>query len=157
MFGKMESAATSGTTDGKCQCTNAMYTGIYCERPVTCNGIAATNPNVCSGNGKCHQQLFVVIDFISLFPHIAHSRNFTRKKIKKMSSQQALEEAFNAVSKGNKNALVLMDLHSFINSTKSNETLLYTACNGGHVEIVKLLLSVSGIDVNKGVSIVSIY
>ena len=68
-----------------------------------------------------------------------------------------LEEAFNAVSKGNKNALVLMDLHSFINSTKSNETLLYTACKGVHVEIVKLLLSVSGIDVNKGVSIVSIY
>ena len=63
-----------------------------------------------------------------------------------------LEEAFNAISKGNKNALVLMDLHSFINSTKSNETLLYTACKGGHVEIVKLLLSVSGIDVNNDVS-----
>ena len=71
-----------------------------------------------------------------------------------MSSHEA---AFNAVSKGNKNALVLMDLHAFINSTKNNETLLYNACKGGHVEIVKLLLSVSGIDVNKGVSIVSIY
>ena len=33
------------------------------------------------------------------------------------------------------------------------QTPLYAACNGGHVEIVKLLMSFNGIDVNKGVSI----
>ena len=33
------------------------------------------------------------------------------------------------------------------------QTPLYAACNGGHVEIVKLLLTMNGIDVNKGVSI----
>ena len=34
---------------------------------------------------------------------------------------------------------------------------MYVACDGGHVEIVKLLLSVNGVDVNKGVSIALIY
>ena len=70
-----------------------------------------------------------------------------------------LEEAFNAVSNGNINALVRMinALPSFINRDYKNTTLLYKACEGGHLEIVKLLLNVSGIDVNKGVSIVSMY
>ena len=36
---------------------------------------------------------------------------------------------------------------------RSVQTPLYAACNIGHVEIVKLLLSVNGIDVNAGVSI----
>ena len=48
-------------------------------------------------------------------------------------------------------------LSSFINRDYNDRTLLYKACEGGHLEIVKLLLNVSGIDVNKGVSIVSIY
>ena len=30
---------------------------------------------------------------------------------------------------------------------------MHAACDGGHVEIVKLLLTANGIDVNKGVSI----
>ena len=70
-----------------------------------------------------------------------------------------LEEAFNAVSNGNKNALdrMINALSSFINRDYNDRTLLYEACKGGHDEIVKLLLNVSGIDVNKGVSIVSIY
>ena len=70
-----------------------------------------------------------------------------------------LEQAFNAVSDGNINALVRMinALPSFINRDYNNTTLVYEACEGGHLEIVKLLLNVSGIDVNKGVSIVSIY
>ena len=68
-----------------------------------------------------------------------------------------LAEAFNAVSQGKKNALVRKNLPAFINSAYNNRTLLFTACEGVHVEIVKLLLSVSSIDVNKGVSIFSIY
>ena len=80
---------------------------------------------------------------------------FLRRHIAKKMSP--LEQAFNAVSDGNINALVRMinALPSFINRD-NNRTLLYEACEGGHLEIVKLLLNVSGIDVNKGVSIVSI-
>ena len=48
-------------------------------------------------------------------------------------------------------------LPAFINREYNNRTLLFKACEGGHLEIVKLLLKVYGIDVNKGVSIVSIY
>ena len=70
-----------------------------------------------------------------------------------------LEEAYNAVSKGNINALVRMinALPAFINREYNNRTLLFKACEGVHLEIVKLLLNVSGVDVNKGVSIVLIY
>ena len=70
-----------------------------------------------------------------------------------MSLQQAVE----CVSRGDVTALRNINVTSFINELNENCSLLYTACNGGHVKIVKLLLSVSGIDVNKGVSTVSIY
>ncbi|EFC44323.1 predicted protein [Naegleria gruberi] len=44
--------ASSGVV-GKCQCTGTKFTGELCEKPVTCNGIAATSPDVCSGHGSC--------------------------------------------------------------------------------------------------------
>ena len=38
-----------------------------------------------------------------------------------------------------------------INQIKNNYTPLYLTCSSGYIEIVKLLLNVEGIDVNKGV------
>ena len=66
-----------------------------------------------------------------------------------MSLQQAVE----CVSRGDVTALRNINVTSFINELNENCTLLYAACNEGHVEIVKLLLSVNGVDVNQGVSI----
>ena len=69
-----------------------------------------------------------------------------------MTSFQAATQAIN---NGNTSVLAKMYLCSVINDLYDGISLLYLACEKGHVEIVKLLLGVSGIDVNKGVSILS--
>ena len=67
----------------------------------------------------------------------------------------SLPAATQAIINGNTTVLANMCLPSIINDLYENRSLLYLACQKGRVEIVKLLLGVSGIDVNKGVSILS--
>ena len=67
----------------------------------------------------------------------------------------SLQAAYEAVGNGNINALAKINLNPFINNLYNKQTLLHVACMKGNLEIVKLLLNVSGIDVNKQVSISS--
>ena len=67
-----------------------------------------------------------------------------------------LSSLANYVRNGDITKLRSLPLGSVINNFFEGGTLLYIACNGGHLEIVKELLKHSNINVNSGVSILNL-
>ncbi|KAF0980081.1 hypothetical protein FDP41_001234 [Naegleria fowleri] len=61
--------------------------------------------------------------------------------------KEVIDRAFNAIKYGDLNKLRGMDLRPIINEKNNRRTMLHNACWKGHLEIVKLLLNVDGIDV----------
>jgi hypothetical protein len=75
-------------------------------------------------------------------------------KTARKHSEKKMQRAIRAIETSNISALYSIDLKPIINYNIYGHSLLSKACGKGDIEIVKLLLSTDGIDINERVSII---